>query len=153
MGAKDDVSSMVEQVLTHPTISQESMTSKGSISSTFFKSLQTMFGKRTKHLDFNRDKDVMLVMMVQSSFFEEQIDVLAKAIEMLAKCDQEQHTLLTKLLNKLEKKSTSGMSNFLGFMLELAKQATPQEIFETSTKSEISSNDIQFFADGFIHAK
>ncbi|KAL7204413.1 hypothetical protein ACSBR2_017477 [Camellia fascicularis] len=83
-----------------------------------------MLGKPMKHIDFDRDNDVMLVMMVHSSSLKEQIIALAKVVETLAKSNQEQMTQLTKLLNKLKKKPTCGMTNLLGSTLELAKQTT-----------------------------
>ncbi|KAL7224417.1 hypothetical protein ACSBR1_025797 [Camellia fascicularis] len=85
----EDVFSMVEQVSTHPTISQESTTNKGPTSSSSSKNLQSMLGKPTKHINFDGDDAIMLIMMVQSSFLEKQIVALVKVIETLAKSDQE----------------------------------------------------------------
>ncbi|KAL7190998.1 hypothetical protein ACSBR2_023133 [Camellia fascicularis] len=112
-----------------------------------------MLGKPMKHFDFDGDDDVMLAMMVQLSSLEEQIATLAKVVETLGKCDQKQETQLTKLLNKLKKKPICGATKLLGSMPKLAKQTTPQEILETSSKSMVSSEDIQVSADGLIHAK
>ncbi|GMP55598.1 hypothetical protein CsSME_00020367 [Camellia sinensis var. sinensis] len=150
IGAKEDVSFMVEHVSTHPSISLASTTSKCYTSSTSFKSLQSVFGKPTKQIDFDGDDNIMSVTIVQSFSLEEQIDAFAKAVEILTKSDQEQKTQLTNLLNKLEKRPTCGATNLLRSMSELEKQTTPQE---TLSKPKVSTKDIQVSANGSIHAK
>ena len=88
LGAKGVEASMVEQVLTHPTISIESMTRGNPAPSTLHGIPPSMLEKSTKS-DDSADYEIMLVVMVQSSTLEEQLVARAKAVETLANCDKE----------------------------------------------------------------